>query len=175
MVMSKPHDGLAMQNWSKPTSGLVMSKPNRLERNDFQTKCLCREPQRQCADWTGHILPTVGWTIFPRTWVNILLITWMKNHSEKPRYGARKGGSLSNTVKLILRLFLYHFLHTMSLWCQESIHNNTNNQQTPPPWWWSRLPLQWHGFYESMPPKGQAALPKYCLMPMLKDFFDLLN
>ncbi len=28
--------------------------------------------------------------------------------------GARLGGSKSNAVNLILRLFLYHFLHTMS-------------------------------------------------------------
>jgi hypothetical protein len=30
-------------------------------------------------------------------------------------YGARMGGSKSNAVNLILRLFLYHILHTMSL------------------------------------------------------------
>ncbi len=30
------------------------------------------------------------------------------------RCGARLGGSKSNAVNLILRLFLYHFLHTMS-------------------------------------------------------------
>ncbi len=30
--------------------------------------------------------------------------------------GAHLGGSKSNAVKLILRLFLYHFLHTMSLY-----------------------------------------------------------
>ncbi len=29
--------------------------------------------------------------------------------------GAHLGGSKSNTINLILRLFLYHFLHTMSL------------------------------------------------------------
>jgi hypothetical protein len=29
--------------------------------------------------------------------------------------GARLGGSKSNAINLILRLFLYHFLHTMSL------------------------------------------------------------
>ncbi len=58
-----------------------------------------------------------------------------------------------------LGLFLYRFLHTMSLWCHESIHNNTNNQQTPLPWWWSCLPLQWRGFDESTPSKWQAALP----------------
>jgi hypothetical protein len=28
--------------------------------------------------------------------------------------GARLGGSKSNAINLILRLFLYHFLHTMS-------------------------------------------------------------
>jgi hypothetical protein len=37
-----------------------------------------------------------------------------------------------------LGLFLYYFLHTMSLWHHKSIHNNTNNHQTPPPWWWRR-------------------------------------
>ncbi len=30
-------------------------------------------------------------------------------------YGARMVGSLSNAVNLILRFFLYHFLHIMSL------------------------------------------------------------
>ncbi len=30
------------------------------------------------------------------------------------RYGARMGGSKSNAVNLILRLFLYHILHMMS-------------------------------------------------------------
>ncbi len=29
---------------------------------------------------------------------------------------------------------------------------------TPPPWWWSRSPLQRHGFDESTPPEGRAAL-----------------
>ncbi len=33
----------------------------------------------------------------------------------KFRCGARLSASKSNTVNLILRLFLYHFLHTMSL------------------------------------------------------------
>jgi hypothetical protein len=40
---------------------------------------------------------------------------------------------------------------------QDATHN-TNTQQTPPPWWWSRQPLWWHGFDESMLPKGRAAL-----------------
>ncbi len=81
---------------------------------------------------------------------------------------ARQGGSKSNTINLILRLFLYHFLHTMSSWHHESIHNNTNNQQTPPPWWWSRLPLQRRGFNESTPSKWQAALRIHFLRPLLK-------
>ncbi len=72
--------------------------------------------------------------------------------------GARLGGSNSNAVNLILRLFLYQFLHTMSSWCHESIHNNTNNQQTPPPWWWSRLPHQRHGFDEYTMSKWWVAL-----------------
>jgi hypothetical protein len=50
------------------------------------------------------------------------------------RCGARLGGTKSNAINLILRLFLYHFFHTMSSWHHESIHNNTNKQQTPPPW-----------------------------------------
>ncbi len=85
-------------------------------------------------------------------------------------YGARIGGSLSNSVNLILRLFLYNFLHTMSSWCHESIHNNTNNQHTSPPWWWSCLPLQRCGFYESTPPEWRAALRIYCPRPPTKDF-----
>ncbi len=67
MVMSKPHDCLAVQNWSKPTGGLVMSKSNRLEAKDIQTKCLCWEAQRRCADWTGHILQIVGCTRLNQT------------------------------------------------------------------------------------------------------------
>jgi hypothetical protein len=35
-------------------------------------------------------------------------------HQCKHRYGAHVGGSKSNAVNLILRLFLYHILHTMS-------------------------------------------------------------
>jgi hypothetical protein len=89
----------------------------------------------------------------------------------KFRYGALKVRSLSNTVHVILRLFLYHFLHTMSSWCHKSIHNNTNNQQAPSPWWWSCLPLQQCGFNESTPPKGQAALHIYFPRPLSKDFF----
>jgi hypothetical protein len=49
----------------------------------------------------------------------IPLITLMKElHTIFPvhiRYGARVGGSKSNAVNPILRLFLYHILHTMSL------------------------------------------------------------
>ncbi len=84
--------------------------------------------------------------------------------------GARLGGSKSNTVNLILRLFLYHFLHTMSSWRQELIHNNTNNLQTPPPWWWSHLPLQLqrHGFYESTLSKWGAALRIHFPRPLSK-------
>ncbi len=76
----------------------------------------------------------------------------------------------SNAVDLILRLFLYYFLHTMSSWHHEAIHNNTNNQQTPPPWWWSRSPLQRRGFNESMPSKWQAALRIYFSRLLLKGF-----
>jgi hypothetical protein len=35
--------------------------------------------------------------------------------SSDNRCGARQSGALSNAVNLILRLFLYHFLHTLSL------------------------------------------------------------
>ncbi len=90
------------------------------------------------------------------------------------RCGARLGGSNSNAVNLILRLFLYHFLHTMSSWRHKSIHNNTNNQQTPPPWWWSRSPLQQHGFNESMTTKWQASLRMYFPRPLLKGALGLL-
>ncbi len=73
--------------------------------------------------------------------------------NKRKGYGARVGGTKSNTVNLILRLFLYHFLHTMSMWHHKSILNNTNNQQTPPPWWWSRLPLQRYSGVDSMNPR----------------------
>ncbi len=46
------------------------------------------------------------------------------------RYGARVGGPKYYAVNLILRLFLYHFLRTMSSRHHESIHNNANNQHT---------------------------------------------
>ncbi len=69
-----------------------------------------------------------------------------------------------------LGLFLYHFLHTMSLWGHESIHNNTNNQQTPPPWWWSCSPLQRRGFDDTTPPEGRAALRMFFSRPLSKDF-----
>jgi hypothetical protein len=84
--------------------------------------------------------------------------------------GAHLGGSKSNALNLILRLYLYHFLHTMSWWCHESIHNNTNNQQTPPPWLWSRLPLQRREFNESTPSEWRAALRMFVLRPVLKGF-----
>ncbi len=85
-------------------------------------------------------------------------------------YGARVGGPKKHAVTLILRLFLYHFLHSMSSWCHESIHNNTNDQQTPPPCWWSRSPLQRHGFNESTPSEWQAALLMFVPRPLLKSF-----
>ncbi len=87
----------------------------------------------------------------------------------KARCGASLGGTLCDIINLILRLVLYHFLHTLSSWHHESIHNNTNIQQTSPPWWWSRLPLQQRGFNDSMPPKGWAALRIYCPRPLSKD------
>ncbi len=86
------------------------------------------------------------------------------------RCGACLSASKNNTVNLILRLFLYHFLHTMSLWRHESIHHNTNNQQTPPPWWWSRSPLHRHGFDESTPPEWRAALLMFVPRLLLKGF-----
>jgi hypothetical protein len=84
--------------------------------------------------------------------------------------GARLSASKNNAVNLILRLFLYHFLHKMSSWCHESIHNNTNNQQTPPPWWWSRSPLQWRGFDEFIQSEWRAAMLMFDLRPLLKGF-----
>ncbi len=85
-------------------------------------------------------------------------------------YGARLSAAKSNSVNLILRLFLYHFLHTMSSWHHESIHNNTNNQQTPPPWWWSRSLLQRHEFVESTPSKWWGALRMFVPRLLLKGF-----
>ncbi len=72
-----------------------------------------------------------------------------------------------------LGLFLYHFLHTMSLWSHASILNNTSNQQTPPPWWWP--PLQRHGFSDTTPPKGRAALRMFVPRPLSKDFVWLVK
>jgi hypothetical protein len=81
-------------------------------------------------------------------------------------YGACVGGPKYYAVNLILRLFLYRFLQTLS---SESIHNNTNTQRTSPPWWRSCLPLQRCGFDDSMPPKGWAALHIYCPRLLSKD------
>jgi hypothetical protein len=41
-------------------------------------------------------------------------LVWGQISDPNVRCGARLGGSKSNAVNLILRLFLYHFLHTMS-------------------------------------------------------------
>ncbi len=81
-------------------------------------------------------------------------------------YGAPVGGPKYYAINHILRLFLYLFLHTSSF---ESIHNISNTQRTSPPWWWSRLPLQWCGFDDYMPPKGQAALHIYFPSLISKD------
>ncbi len=105
-----------------------------------------------------------GWWLTHNTRCFLLLVGYVLWH------GARLRGSKSNAVNLILRLFLYHFVHTMSSWHHESIHNNTNNQQTPPPWWWSRLPLQRHGFNKSTPSKWWAALCIYFPRLLLKGF-----
>ncbi len=95
--------------------------------------------------------------------------SWSKWRYDKRSWcGARLRGSISNAINLILRLYLYHFLHMMSLWCHKSIHNNTNNQQTPPPWWWSRSPLQRRGFEESTPSEWWAALRIHFLRLLLK-------
>ncbi len=87
-------------------------------------------------------------------------------------YGARMGGPKYYAINLILRLFLYRFLHALS---SESIHNNTNTQQTSPPWWWSHLPLQRRWFYDFMLPEGRAALHIYCPRPLLKDLNRLIK
>ncbi len=94
----------------------------------------------------GYILSLI--TLFP----DFMAIFYDSNCV---RYGACVGGPIYYTVNLILRFFLYHFLHTLS---SESIHNNTNTQRTSPPWWWSRLPLQQRVFDDSMLPEGWAAL-----------------
>ncbi len=44
----------------------------------------------------------------------VMLFTDRKVVASYNRCGARLGESKSNAVNLILRLFLYHFLHTMS-------------------------------------------------------------
>jgi hypothetical protein len=110
---------------------------------------LCRSKNGHCEEWT----------VLKGEMMSFILMVYI-------RYGARVGGPKYYAVNLILRLFLYRFLHTLS---SKSIHNNTNTQRTSPPWWWSRLPLQGHGFDNSMPPEGQAALHIYCPRLLLKD------
>ncbi len=98
-------------------------------------------------------------------------IMGLKKSAPHRRCGASVvGGSKSNVFNPSLGLFLYHILHTMSLWRHESIRNNTNNQQTPPPWWWSRSHLQQGGFDDTMQPEGRAALRMFTPRPLLKDF-----
>ena len=87
-------------------------------------------------------------------------------------YGASVGGPKYYAVNLILRSFLYHFLHMLS---SESIHNNTNTQRTSPPWWWSRSPLQRCEFNESMPPEGRAALRIHFPRPVLKGLVKFIK
>ncbi len=91
------------------------------------------------------------------------------------RCGARLSTSKSNAVNLILRLFLFHFLHTTSSWHHESIHNNTSNKQTPPLWWWSCSPLQRCGFDGTTLPEGWAALRMFIPRPLLKDFIEFVK
>ncbi len=105
-----------------------------------------------------------------RSFESVIETSKVFTRSKVLRWVARLGGSKINAINLILRLFLYHYLHTMSLWRHESIHNNTNKQQTPPPWWWSCLPLQRCGFNESTTSKWRAALLMFIPRPLLKGF-----
>jgi hypothetical protein len=91
-------------------------------------------------------------------------------HQRRPVWCTPISASKSNADNLILRLFLCHFLHMMSSWRHDSIHNNTSNKQTPPPWWWSRPPLQRHGFDDTTPPEGRAALRMFLPWLVSKDF-----
>ncbi len=110
-----------------------------------------------------------------RTLLTATTITLTVINKGNDRCGASIGGSKSNIFNPSLGSFLYHILHTMSLWRHKSIRNNTNNQQTPPPWWWSRSPLQRGGFDDTTQPEGRAALRMFTPRPLLKDFVYLLN
>ncbi len=116
-------------------------------------------------DWT-HL----NWLVFFQEclWIHHWVILQYVHPLFFCGHGARLRGSKSYAINLILRLFLYHFVLTMSLWRNESIHNNTNNQQTPPPWWWSRSPLQQHGFDKSTLSEWRAALRIYFPRLLLK-------
>ncbi len=113
--------------------------------------------------------------IIKKTFALMKNIFWTSSIHVSYWYGACMGGSKSNAVNLILRLFLYHILHTMSSLHHESIHNSTNNQQTPPPWWWSRSPLQQREFNESTPPEGRAGLRIHFPRPLLKGLVKFIK
>ncbi len=121
----------------------------------LSTDCCCKVTRHLLTGWQTLYLKTPS---SKRVETLIMKELWSPglsaNNSIPNWYGASQCGKNVTPPNLSLGLFLYHFLHTMSLWRHEPIHNNTNNQQTPPPWWLSRLPFQRRGFDKTTPPDG---------------------
>ncbi len=129
----------------------------------------------QCRGWLSqNVLQETFWQACDHTRTSNRWVLWSSiSQGTGWVWCTRRSGPKYYAVNLVLRFFLYHFLHTMSSWCHDSIHNNTNNQQTPPPWWWSRLPLQRRGLDESTPPKRWAALRINFPRLLLKGFIRI--
>jgi len=84
------------------------------------------------------------------------------------RYGTSQCRTQSNTYYLTVRLFFGTSLHTTSDNNQTRPHHTAQpTWQTTSPWWWSQSPLQWCGFDESIPLKGQTAFHIFFPRPML--------
>jgi len=129
-------------------------------KNNHSSSTQPRTQPRTMSDSTIRPLPPTGYG-------------WNKQNR---RYGASLGGALCFINNPTLRLFSHTCLqisrtrlHTTSDDNQTRRHICTNNRQTPPPWW-SRLPLQRHGFDETMPPEGWAALHMFVSMSPSKRF-----
>ncbi len=135
------------------------TRPNymKYERANHQFCCKAMHKMMYCSMWRCGAINSVN-------------VSSVKCVSSYYWCGACLGESKSNAVNLILRLFLYNFLHTMSSWRHKSIHNNTNNQQTPPPWWWSCSPLQRRGLDESTMSEWRAALLMFVPRLLSKGF-----
>jgi hypothetical protein len=95
----------------------IQFNPERNEKRVKHFKCLHAFPEKLKLIQVCHILG-LNVLVFVGELPSRVLFTKMLRRAKKlwngSWCGARLGGSKSNAVNLILRLFLYHFLHTMS-------------------------------------------------------------